>query len=342
MRFRSMASFANFICKFGDKKVLLDLAEDVVIPAFTDTTLERTYAGTSYFFLDTKVVPITANGEQLVAIGGRFVKNTELSREQIFDKDRGLVRDPRRLRSAPSAVFALILNNHKLVYHPEVAGAPNLSEFRTTCAHFIKSKHISHIDALYQENKGVRLEDGKKITKRYLFKEFPIPSIEVVALPSGASLRDFLGKYKKLTKVSIRILDTNHELDFDGFFDDVRETKSILAADRAELTYSATDGIDKAQAIGPLEVLAQTGNTDVTLIGNDFHGDRIKGNADEFKVTVPVEDMPREIPAATRRLVGVFNKMVLDGIVTVAKVAHADAVAEHVGRLFRKAQNGRL
>jgi hypothetical protein len=342
MRFRSMASFANFICKFGDQKVLLDLAEDVVIPAFTDATLERTYGDTSYFFLDVNVVPITSNGEQLLTIGGRFVKNTEVSREQIFDKTKGLVRDPKALRSAPSAVFSLILNNHKLIYHPEVPGAPNLSEFRVTCANFIKAKHLAHINELYVASKDVRLENGKKITKRSLYKEFPIPSIEIVALPSGTSLRDFLGKYKKLTKVSIRILDTNHELDFNGFFDDVRETKNIFSADRAELTYSALDGIDKAKAVGPLETLTQTGNSDVTLIGSDVHGDKITGNADEFKVTVPVNDMPKEIPAATRRLVGVFNKMVAEGVVTIAKIGHAEAVAAHVGRLFRKAQNGQF
>ncbi|WP_224052646.1 hypothetical protein [Burkholderia cepacia] len=335
-------SFANFICKFGEQKVLLDLAEDVVIPAFVDTTLERTYGGTSYFFLDTKVVPISHNGEQLLAIGGRFVKNTAVSRDQIFDEKKGLVRDHRTLRSAPSAIFALILNNHKLIYHPEVAGAPNLSEFRTTCASFIKDKHISHINELYQKNKEMRLPDGKKITKRYLFGEFPIPSLEIVALPSGASLREFLGKYKKLTKVSIRILDTNHELDFDGFFDSVRETKSIFAADRAELTYTASEGIDKDQAVGPLEVLTQAGNADVTLTGNDVNGDKLKGNADEFKVTVPVDDMPGDIPAATRKLVGVFNKMVAQGVVTVAKIAHADAVARHMGKLFRKAQDGKF
>ncbi|MBR7990749.1 hypothetical protein KDX04_33450 [Burkholderia cenocepacia] len=337
-----MASFANFICKFGEKKVLLDLAEDVIIPAFTDTTLERIYGGTSYFFLDTKIVPITYEGEQLLAIGGRFVKNTEVSREQIFHESTGLVRDHRTLRSAPSAVFALILNSHKLIYHPEVAGAPSLSEFRTTCASFIKNKHLAYIDELYEKNKGARLQNGKLVTKRYLLTEFPVPSIEIVALPSGASLREFLGKYKKLKKVSIRILDTNHELDFSGFFDDVRETKNILAADRAELTYSASEGIDKGQAAGPLEALTQTGNADVTLVGNDFNGDKLQGNADEFKVTVPVDDMPKEISAATRKLVGVFNRLVAQGVVTVAKIAHADAVAQHVRRLFRKAQDGKF
>lgn len=342
MRYRSTVSFANFICKFGDKKVLLDLAEDVVIPAFTDATLERTYGDASYFFLDTKVVPITYNGEQLLAIGGRFVKNTAVSRDQIFDEQKGLVRDRRSLRSAPSAVFALILNNHKLIYHPEVAGAPNLSEFRTTCASFIKTKHIAHINDLYNKNKNIRLPDGKKITKRYLFGEFPIPSLEIVALPSGTSLREFLDKYKKLTKISIRILDTNHELDFNGFFDDVRETKSIFAADRAELTYTASDGIDKNQAVGPLEALTQGGNSDVTLTGSDVNGDKLKGNAEEFKVTIPVDDIPGEIPAATRKLVGVFNKMVAQGVVTVAKIAHAEAVAHHVGKLFRKAQDGKF
>jgi len=42
-------SFANFICKFGDKHDLLDLALEIIIPAFLGENLEtRSYAGLSH------------------------------------------------------------------------------------------------------------------------------------------------------------------------------------------------------------------------------------------------------------------------------------------------------
>ncbi|MGK7933145.1 MAG: hypothetical protein AB4041_17170 [Microcystaceae cyanobacterium] len=43
--------FANFICRFGDNLVLLDLLEEIIIPAFTDEHLQRSYRDTSFFFM---------------------------------------------------------------------------------------------------------------------------------------------------------------------------------------------------------------------------------------------------------------------------------------------------
>jgi len=38
-------AFANLICRFGDEPVLLDLADEVVIPALTNTELRRATRG---------------------------------------------------------------------------------------------------------------------------------------------------------------------------------------------------------------------------------------------------------------------------------------------------------
>ena len=50
------AAFANFICRFGSEKVLLDYAEQIVLPAFTDDTMIRSFGKgrTYYFFIKQK------------------------------------------------------------------------------------------------------------------------------------------------------------------------------------------------------------------------------------------------------------------------------------------------
>lgn len=74
--------------------------------------------------------------KNLIAIAGRFIKNTELSREQ-YENDKGeLIRDTQGMPSAPSAIFVLMLNSHRLLYVAETKFAPNLNTFKATVDSF--------------------------------------------------------------------------------------------------------------------------------------------------------------------------------------------------------------
>jgi len=52
---------ANLICRFGEKKVLLDMLNEIVLPAFLDSMLRRRYEDTSYLFYDVKLVLLDDN-----------------------------------------------------------------------------------------------------------------------------------------------------------------------------------------------------------------------------------------------------------------------------------------
>ena len=109
--------FANLTCRFGDKYVLLDLASEIALPAFTDNSLRRNYSNTSYFFLNVGIVEIEIDGitDPQLTIYGRIVKDTVLIRSQIYLAESGLIPDEDSIQSSPSSFFALDLNNHKLV-----------------------------------------------------------------------------------------------------------------------------------------------------------------------------------------------------------------------------------
>src|SRR5262245_16884504 len=92
---------ANFHCRFGERWVLLDLAEEIVIPAFTTSELERTYGDTRYFFYDQQLLRLRG-AEPALGIAGRFVKDTLLTRNQFFDEKQGLIQDERSMASSPS------------------------------------------------------------------------------------------------------------------------------------------------------------------------------------------------------------------------------------------------
>jgi hypothetical protein len=57
--------FANFLCRFGADKVLLDYLEEIILPAFIDDTLIRTYGRenpSEYLFYETSVVNLAEPG----------------------------------------------------------------------------------------------------------------------------------------------------------------------------------------------------------------------------------------------------------------------------------------
>jgi hypothetical protein len=55
-------SFANLTCRFGESFVLLDLAKEVIYPAFFDETYRRVYGPTAYFFRDVGMAAIDVDG----------------------------------------------------------------------------------------------------------------------------------------------------------------------------------------------------------------------------------------------------------------------------------------
>jgi hypothetical protein len=92
---QSTATFANFICRFGDKHVLMDYLLEIVTRAFTKDTYVRTYGKTTHFlFYQVEIVTLDKDSVPAVkALAGRFIKDTELTRHQIFDAAKGLVKD---------------------------------------------------------------------------------------------------------------------------------------------------------------------------------------------------------------------------------------------------------
>lgn len=312
--------FANFICRFGDEKVLLDLAEEVVIPAFLINRL-RDYGDTSYFFYQTQIIELQKGDSPVIGIVGRFIKDTLLEREQVFDKQTGLVRDHQSIRSAPSSVFLLILNNHKLIYLHETANAPNLAAFRATAEKFIRMSHKEFINKTYDEKKG----GEAAVTKKALQETFPYPRIDIIPLSSDASFEEFVRQYDVLRSVQIRFVQTNSELDMNEFFSQVREQMDSMGARRTTLMHNNSQGLSRETAIKQFAPLAREGNAQIDLEGKDSQGDILRGNNDNFKVRVSIGEVKEKLPDAASEMYKTFVKLVRAGTIRIAKSGHAAA-----------------
>jgi len=170
MSYLKKLEFANFTCKFGEHLKLLDLYKEVVHPSFIEGNFLRSLRGTDYFFIDTQLVKVRnyKSGAEDLVLAGRLVKNTKLKREQIFRQGQGIIEDKDELESAPTSFFVLTLNNHRLLYMREVAGAPDVKTFQATCQKFLRDRHRVFIDKKYEDNELDRKvnQDVEKIKKR--------------------------------------------------------------------------------------------------------------------------------------------------------------------------------
>jgi hypothetical protein len=282
--------FANLTCRFGNDFFLLDLAGEVVIPAFTDSGLRRTFGSTSYFFLNVGFVDIevTEGVDSQLTVYGRIVKDTVLTRSQVYLPESGLVEDEESMASAPSAFFALDLNNHKLVYLPETAFAPSISVFASTLQNFMRRKHRVFVRSLYE---AAKLTDEPK-TLKSLFEQYPPPDVEATPMASKGSIQEFLNSFAKLKHLEFRILNTNAEIQRQQTFRDLREMKSKLHAERTKLVHDSKEGLDIEVAAEEIDASASAGNQAVVLAGTAADGTELRGSNDNFKLRVPAIDVP--------------------------------------------------
>lgn len=321
------AAFANFICRFGDDKVLLDYAEKIVIPAFMKDTYVRSYGKrTHYHFYQVNLMNMARDGEApILVLAGQFIKETELTRHQVFDEKRGLVKDEQSMRSAPSAFFVLILNNHRLIYFPETPHAPDLNAFRVTAESFLRKRHEEFIEELY---KGSRA-DEQPPTKKSLFQAHPRPMLEVVHLTGQVGIAQFLRRFEKLKRITFRVVKPNDDINAGEILDQVRDLSDALKSTNTKVTASSADGLDIGAAIEAVTEATASGNQDVNVSGVDTDGNALSGNNEKFQLSAEIDNIPPTKKGLIGRLLDKFMQLSSDGAINAPSVnANPDKITD--------------
>ena len=292
--------FANFICRFGDEKVLIDLVEEIIFPAFQDFRLERNAGHSQYFFHNVEIIELEGEDVPVLGIVGRYIQNTQLQRTQIYDKNtNSLKRDEQAIQSSPSSIFLLILNNHRLIYLGETPYPPSLNSFRATIKKFINIKRDEYINTLYENNTG-------ELTKKELYIEFPKVNLEIVPLGGKSNINDFVRRFEILENVKIKLLETNHELDNDNFFKELRRRQKLSNSEKTQLEYNSKHGLSKEYIADELSAATSQGIANVSLVGKDNQGNEIKGNNDSFKINITIDNISSNLKTASKELYNYF------------------------------------
>jgi hypothetical protein len=304
----TLLSFANLTCRFGQTFVMTDLLNEVIFPAFFEEGLERQYGQSSYFFRNVGLVDIEIDDNKFpqLTIYGRLIKNTVLTRTQIYTPEFGLVPSEGFLESAPSSFFALDLNNHKLMFAPETPSAPSLSNFATTLQSFARRQLESYIRAQH----AVLQNTPEPKSFRQLREEFPRPDVQVTPLASEGTVTSFIETFNVLNRVQFKLLSTNAELPQGDNFKRIREMKDAARADTTSVIHEAKKGLNKAEITREATEAAQSGNQKILLRGLAEDGTVLRGNNEDLKMQVPFVDPPENLAQrATSAVRAFFNQI---------------------------------
>lgn len=332
--------YANFVCHFGEAE-LLDYLDEIVIPAFLSGGI-RTFKDGKYFFHSVQVLNLGTKDQPELAICGRFVKDMVVRSEQRYDAATDTVLpDNQKMETAPSAIFALLLKTHKLIYLLETASAPGLESFRSTVKMFLGKARLKYIEDVQKrseigdltdeedarfparddENSEAPLEVAslddapKKLTKRKLYELLPPVNLEIVALSNDESLRAFVARFKTLQSATLRLVKPNAELDNDDFLAAVREKADAVGSETSSLVYRNSEGLIKSQLVGQLEAAVSEGNTEIKLDGKDQVGQTLRGSNDEFKVVSYLHSKPGGLLATARSMLALFKAQRASGLI---------------------------
>lgn len=327
MAYKASLNIANFTCVFGENKVLLDLFQEIVYPAFFESS-PREYAKNMFYLFDLKFENIEEN-EPIIA--GRFVRDTNLTRSHIL-LDNKLVQNSDQIESATSARFVLILSSHTLLYVPETPKAPPLAMFQSTMQHHLKKSWASYIKAESRRQRKANPK-GPKIRDIYLklAEEIPPPELNLIELPSSISIKEFLERFKQIDQVEYRINDTNHSLDFMPMINELREQKKDTGSSSIILIERKPTNIETLTT--QLNDATRAGNVDTKIAGKGINGEKISGSNEEFKLSIPLGVVPESMNQFIKMVYQKFKKLVSTEEISIQK-----ATGMHSNKLIEIAQ----
>jgi hypothetical protein len=319
--------FGNFTLTYGQDKVMLDMFNEILKPSFDSLRYTRKYKGTSYFFHETRLVHLNPKDSKSPIIGftGRLVKDTTVARHQVFEKNT--IQDSyAELPSAPSTVFLLILNNHRLILCKEVPNAPNLSVFHATCTSFLKSRYREYVEEEQLKRQNLIEKSHKKdpsiqlkrITKTDIYKETGEPYLRITPLTSSSDLKGYIGLFSKIKNVSIKLNKTNHEVAIDDMFRQLEKTRAQSESNSLKLNYSNNkDGLNSEQILESAKSATKLGNVDLNISGLDLSGDKLAGDNEDFKIEIEVGKIPKLVTTASSFMYEKMLSMADDGRITL-------------------------
>jgi hypothetical protein len=324
---KDFIEFANFNCTFGNNKVLLDFADEIVLPALMGGET-RKYGASTYLLLDPALVKLRDGGVGLVF---EFVKDTIVDREQVLEEG-ALHDDYRNMPSAPSALVLLVLNNHRLVYLPKTKWAPTLGHLESTCKVLIERARKKLIAAELAE-----LEPGYgevATTRQTLEQKYPPVTLHIVPLTSALEVQSAVKKFEIIERLTITLVASNNEMDLDDFFKQFRKENEELGADTSKIQHSARKGLSSEATQAEVKAAGAQGQALIQVKGKDKEGQSLTQTNEDVRLRVEAGFEPSTPTGSALQMYDALSEVLEHGLVKTGRALHN--VQEKVAALYRK------
>ena len=219
---------------------------------------------------------------------------------------------------ATTSIFVLCLNNHRIVYAQETEKNPGLDEFGKFIKRSIRRKWNEYQDQIYNLRVQQKLDGiiGKKTTRNELKAEYPNPEVDLIPIASDENIRSFLDRFSKLQSASIEYILPNQDWD-DGDLDRaIREKAEEAASQKTKLSFTNKDGLN-IEPIAQQIMVAEDANTEIRLSGKDKLGDVLRGNNEDFKFTIKIQQLSSSLSIASVSLYSKLLDYVDSGVIKV-------------------------
>ncbi len=249
---KKRVSVANFNVVFyvgKEERALLDHFDDIVMPVFNSGIIKKSGDAT-YRLMDVQVKQ--ENDDYLLT--GLIVKKTMLEIKSDLNDKGELIELDEKYPTAPFSTFIIYLKNHRMLYAENQKGSPNLKTFRSTIQYMF-SQYLRDI-----------LKDKGKEEK----KNFPIPIVNVVGIPTREHLKDVLKNVEKVEKLTLRFYPLNGDLDIIGMMEGFSsELRKLVGSKNGEIILKSPENID-----GILEVVGRAEGTAEPIFDVRYPGKR--------------------------------------------------------------------
>ena len=212
--------------------------------------------------------------------------------------------------SAPSAFFALDVDNHKLMYLPETSGAPTVNQFALTLQSFARKRLASYIRELSKASKTT--SEPKSIAD--LMLDYPEPVVVATHLSGDSNVDSFVERFSKIVRVDFQLRNTNAEFNRAEDFRRIREMKDDVLSDRTTLVHENKAGLKKAAVIEEVKVAAAGGNQTINLKGLGEDGAALTGSNDDLKLEISFPNPPENRFQRAVEMVRSYFKQVNAGL----------------------------
>lgn len=291
-------TIANFNCTFkvnNEIQPMLDFFTKMIYPAIHSNKFIRKSKAknkrlTQYFLTDIKIIDL---GSDNLALVGKHFKKVYLDiRQDINEDDFSIIPVGETKPSAPFSTFILLLKNHRLIHFPDQSGSPDIRSFASTFKDIIdqyRAEVYKNLSETLQESgfvyNNIKYKNITQFRQEFFNKEYPYPVINVVPIPSKELVSNRFKELDKIKSVSFKIYNQNNDIDFNPFFNSMRNFMNFTDSSSIDATLPSPKNIDVVEDA----VKKSDGKSEYKIVGVTKSKEKITLKPDSLSETIPIQ-----------------------------------------------------